>query len=91
VTVDELEVVWPLHRHHDLTAHRIDERADMAAEDSEPAPVSTGRDLAARTLVACANCTQQRAGEPGSRLPAAALVVRSSGGGRRPAESGRRH
>jgi len=37
----------------------------MTAEDSETseAPVSTGRDLAARALVAGANCTQQRAGE----------------------------
>jgi hypothetical protein len=63
VNGDDLEVLWPLHKHHYLTAS-LDLGSDMTAdhlEVSEPVPVSsTGRDLAARALLAGAACTQER-------------------------------
>jgi hypothetical protein len=66
VNVDELQVIWPLHKHHYLTA-LLDVGSDMTVdqlEASEPMPVSsTGCDLAARALVAGAACTQQRVSE----------------------------
>src|SRR5262249_12903683 len=60
----DLEVVWPKHRWHYLSPDLIDMSSiaenDDGTDSMQPA---TGRDLAARALVAGAGCTQQRAAE----------------------------
>lgn len=35
MNVPDLEVVWPLHQHHYLAAHLIDEGSDMAVDETE--------------------------------------------------------
>lgn len=62
--VDDLEVIWPRHKWHYLSPNLQDLETDMAETvTADPAPLAaTGRELAARALVATA-CTQQRVSE----------------------------
>lgn|SRR5262245_21420904 len=67
IQVAEYEVVWPLYRGHYLSIP--DERVmntDLASPDVTPTSSqqsATGRELAARALLANGDCTQQRASE----------------------------
>src|SRR5262245_43438387 len=65
VHMEDLEVVWPLHKWHYLSPDLIDRRLDMPANVTAvaPEPSATGRDLAARALLAGAHCTQERVAE----------------------------
>src|SRR5262245_2262641 len=58
---DCLEVVWPLHRWHYLSPELIDMRSeDMPVDETSESSPATVRDLAARALLAGADCTQER-------------------------------
>lgn len=73
VRLDDLEVVWPLHRSHYLSPALTDEdfimrsdplHSDPVSVDETPPPppdaLTPGRELAVRALLAGADCLQQR-------------------------------
>src|SRR5262245_48905462 len=57
---NELEVVWPLHKCHYLSPSLIDMSAEVPVDDTSESMPATSRDLAARALLAGADCTQER-------------------------------
>jgi hypothetical protein len=56
----ELEVVWPLHKWHYLNPDLIDMHADIPVDETSESMPATSRELAARALLAGADCTQER-------------------------------
>ena len=60
---ESLEVVWPLHKWHYLTPDLIDMSSTPENDDTDSVHPATSRDLAARALLAGADCTQERIAE----------------------------
>src|SRR5262245_53441808 len=60
MTNSDLEVVWPLHKWHYLSPGLIDMSAGIPMDETSESIPATSRDLAARALLAGADCTEER-------------------------------